>query len=177
MNLAGRLQGSFFSPTPTFKAIAEKPKWVDAFVVVLIFVAIAAYLTAPFASQDSLKAMKDNVKLEEKMGINASETREIVFNNCEVPRENLLEGEGAGIHHDGLGHFVAAHFDHVDGLAVSGQHQVDRSGTEKVERLLAAGHLLNLPVFAFEETGQVSQDYGVGIDEQQAAGAQNISTL
>ena len=68
MNLAGRLQGSFFSPTPTFKAIAEKPKWVDAFVVVLIFVAIAAYLTAPFASQDSLKAMKDNVKLEEKMG-------------------------------------------------------------------------------------------------------------
>jgi len=35
-------------------------------------------------------------QLEEKMGINASETREIVFNNCEVPRENLLEGEGAG---------------------------------------------------------------------------------
>ena len=31
------------------------------------------------------------------MGINASETREIVLNNCEVPRENLLEGEGATI--------------------------------------------------------------------------------
>jgi hypothetical protein len=68
MNLAGRLQGSFFSPTPTFKAIAEKPKWVDALVVVLIFIAAAAALTAPFASQDSLKAMKDNVKLEERMG-------------------------------------------------------------------------------------------------------------
>jgi hypothetical protein len=68
MNLAGRLQGVFFAPTPTFKAVAEKPKWVDGFIVVLIFIAVAAYLTAPFASRDSLKAMKDNVKLEEKMG-------------------------------------------------------------------------------------------------------------
>ncbi len=68
MNLAGRLQGTYFSPAPTYKAIAERPKWVDAFVVVLIFVAIAAWLTAPFASRDSLKAMKDNPKLVEKMG-------------------------------------------------------------------------------------------------------------
>lgn len=30
------------------------------------------------------------------MGINASETREIIFRDCEVPRENLLAGEGAG---------------------------------------------------------------------------------
>ena len=35
-------------------------------------------------------------QLEEKMGINASETREIVFRDCEVPKENLLAGEGAG---------------------------------------------------------------------------------
>jgi flagellar biogenesis protein FliO len=68
MNLAGRLQGVYFSPAPTFKAIAEKPKWVDALVIVLIFVAVAAYVIAPFASQDSLKAMKDNPKLQEKMG-------------------------------------------------------------------------------------------------------------
>ncbi len=68
MNLSGRLQGVYASPSPTFKAIAEKPKWLDALVIVLIFVAVAAYLTAPFASQDSLKTMKDNPKLEEKMG-------------------------------------------------------------------------------------------------------------
>jgi hypothetical protein len=68
MNLAGRLQGVYFSPQPTFKALAEKPKWMDALVVVLLFIAVATYLTAPFASQDSLKAMKDNPKLEEKMG-------------------------------------------------------------------------------------------------------------
>jgi len=35
-------------------------------------------------------------QLEEKMGINASETREIIFRDCEVPRENLLAEEGAG---------------------------------------------------------------------------------
>ena len=59
MSFGGRFQGVFFSPAPTFKSIAEKPRWVDALVVVLIFVAAAAYLTAPIASQDSLKAMKD----------------------------------------------------------------------------------------------------------------------
>jgi butyryl-CoA dehydrogenase len=33
---------------------------------------------------------------EEKMGINASETREIIFKDCEVPRDNLLDAEGSG---------------------------------------------------------------------------------
>ena len=33
---------------------------------------------------------------EEKMGIHASETREIIFKNCEVPEENLLGKEGDG---------------------------------------------------------------------------------
>ena len=62
-------------------------------------------------------------------------------------------------------------------VSLSGQHQIDGAGTQQVERLLAAGHLPDLAVVAFEETGQVSLDRGVGIDEQQAAGAQNISTL
>ena len=35
-------------------------------------------------------------QLEEKMGIRASETREIIFKACEVPRENLLGEEGGG---------------------------------------------------------------------------------
>jgi hypothetical protein len=68
VNLAGRFYGVFFSPAPTFKSLAEKPKWADAFVVVLLFIAAAAYFAAPFAAQDSLKTMKDNPKLEEKMG-------------------------------------------------------------------------------------------------------------
>jgi len=35
-------------------------------------------------------------KKEKKMGIRASSTRELVFNNCKVPRENLLGKEGQG---------------------------------------------------------------------------------
>lgn len=35
-------------------------------------------------------------KKENKMGIRASCTRELVFDNCRIPRENLLSSEGAG---------------------------------------------------------------------------------
>jgi alkylation response protein AidB-like acyl-CoA dehydrogenase len=35
-------------------------------------------------------------KKEDKMGIRASATRELVFDNCRIPRENLLGREGTG---------------------------------------------------------------------------------
>ncbi|MFH1202665.1 MAG: acyl-CoA dehydrogenase family protein [Candidatus Omnitrophota bacterium] len=35
-------------------------------------------------------------KKEEKMGIRASSTRELIFNDCKVPKENLLSKEGMG---------------------------------------------------------------------------------
>jgi alkylation response protein AidB-like acyl-CoA dehydrogenase len=35
-------------------------------------------------------------KKEKKMGIRASSTRELIFQNCRVPKENLLGGEGKG---------------------------------------------------------------------------------
>jgi hypothetical protein len=50
-------------------------------------------------------------------------------------------------------------------ISLSGQHQVEGAGTQEVERLLAAGRLLNLAVVPLQETGQVSQGRGVGIDE------------
>jgi hypothetical protein len=68
MNFAERARGVFIAPQPMFKALAERPKWVDALVVVLLFVALSAYLSAPFVAQDTLKMMKDNAKLEERLG-------------------------------------------------------------------------------------------------------------
>ncbi|MDP2278422.1 MAG: acyl-CoA dehydrogenase family protein, partial [Nitrospirota bacterium] len=35
-------------------------------------------------------------KKEEKMGIRASSTRELVFENCRIPRENIISKEGVG---------------------------------------------------------------------------------
>ncbi len=35
-------------------------------------------------------------KKEDKMGIRASATRELIFNNCRVPKENLIAKEGVG---------------------------------------------------------------------------------
>lgn len=35
-------------------------------------------------------------KIEDKMGIRASETVELVFDNCRVPKENLIGKEGQG---------------------------------------------------------------------------------
>jgi butyryl-CoA dehydrogenase len=35
-------------------------------------------------------------KKEDKMGIRASSTRELIFNNCKIPKENLLGREGMG---------------------------------------------------------------------------------
>ena len=36
-------------------------------------------------------------KKEKKMGIRASSTRELIFNNCRIPKENLLGKEGHGL--------------------------------------------------------------------------------
>ncbi|WP_324824213.1 acryloyl-CoA reductase [Sinanaerobacter sp. ZZT-01] len=37
-------------------------------------------------------------KIEEKMGIHGSETAELIFDNCRVPKENLIGMEGKGFH-------------------------------------------------------------------------------
>jgi hypothetical protein len=62
-------------------------------------------------------------------------------------------------------------------VPLSGQDEIDRAGTQQVDRFAAAGHVPDLTVVAFQETGQVSVDHGVGLDDQKAAGIQNISTL
>lgn len=68
MSFFERFQGVFFSPQPTFKAVAEKPVWVDALVVVLVLFAVFSYLVAPYAQKDNLQVLKTNVKLQERMG-------------------------------------------------------------------------------------------------------------
>lgn len=68
MNFFSRLQGMFFSPQLTLKAISEKPVLVDALIILLIFSAVFAYIVSPYARNDSLQFYKDNIKVKERMG-------------------------------------------------------------------------------------------------------------
>lgn len=69
MNFFNRFLGTFFDPGKTFRAVAERPIWVDALIAVLILVAVYNYLIAPYAQKDSLQMFEDrSVRLKEKWG-------------------------------------------------------------------------------------------------------------
>ena len=69
MNFFSRFFGTFFDPGRTFAALAEKPIWVDALIVLLIVGAVFSYLVAPYMQKDSLQMMEDNAaKLKQKWG-------------------------------------------------------------------------------------------------------------
>ena len=68
MNLPARIQGVFFNPQPTFKDLSERPVWKDVLIIIFILFGVFSYLIAPAANKDGLSTMKDNVKLQERMG-------------------------------------------------------------------------------------------------------------
>jgi hypothetical protein len=68
MNFLSRLQGIFSNPQPTFRDLSEKPVWVDALIVLLVALVVFSYLVGPYAQKESLQVMKNNVKLQERMG-------------------------------------------------------------------------------------------------------------
>ena len=68
MNFFQRFFGVFFNSKETFKNLSEKPIWIDALIVLLIFLIIFSYLTSPYRTKDTVELMKSSVKLREKMG-------------------------------------------------------------------------------------------------------------
>jgi hypothetical protein len=69
MNFFSRFLGTFFDPAKTFRAIAERPAWVDVLIVVLVLLVVYNYLVAPYARKDSLQVLEDrSVRLKEKWG-------------------------------------------------------------------------------------------------------------
>jgi len=81
MNLFQRLAGTFFSPQPTFKALAERPKWLDALVVLLVLFAVFSYLTAPYTQKDQAELMRSSARLKERMGEDMFNKRLEALNN------------------------------------------------------------------------------------------------
>lgn len=94
MGFFNRFQGVFFNPKPTFQAVADKPVWVDALVLLIIVSALFAYVSAPFAYQDSLKAFKDNVKLQDQMG---KERFDQMIRGMEHPTTAMILGRNVGL--------------------------------------------------------------------------------
>jgi len=87
MNLLNRIQGIFFNPQLTLKALSEKSVWIDALIIVLISLIIFSYITIPYAQKDRLEIEKDNVELRERLG-EEGYNRRIAF--MENPPKALL---------------------------------------------------------------------------------------
>jgi hypothetical protein len=68
MNIFERIQGVFASPKKTLEAVAERPVWVDIFVILLIVLAVHTYIITPIMQTETLATFKNNVKLQERMG-------------------------------------------------------------------------------------------------------------
>ena len=68
MSFFTRLQGVFFNPQFTLKAISEKPIWVDTLIITLILLTILSAFIVPIAQKEGLQDMKNNVELRERMG-------------------------------------------------------------------------------------------------------------
>jgi len=68
MNFFNRFQGIFLSPQQIFNSISQKPIWVDALIFLLIAGALFSYLSAPYAQKDQVQLLKNNVKLQERLG-------------------------------------------------------------------------------------------------------------
>ncbi len=68
MDLFNRIQGIFFNPKVTLKAISEKPIWIDALIILLIVWALFNYITTPYLQKDTLQLLQSSSKLQERMG-------------------------------------------------------------------------------------------------------------
>lgn len=87
MSFLVRLAGTFFPPVRTFRAIAERPLWVDALITVLILTCLFTYFTFPFEQKDSLRIVEENeARLKAKWGESgyASELERIMSRNRDL---------------------------------------------------------------------------------------------
>ena len=87
MNFFARLQGVFFTPQLTLKAISEKPIWLDALIFLLIISALFTYIVTPYSNKDRAEVLKNNIKLQERMGEESFKQR---IEQLENPSKTLV---------------------------------------------------------------------------------------
>jgi acyl-CoA dehydrogenase len=84
-------------------------------------------------------------KIEEKMGLRANETAELVFEDCRVPEENLLGGEAAYVSKEG---FMTAMktFDNTRPLVAAMALGIGRAAFEYARDFVKENYVLSRPV-------------------------------
>ncbi|MFQ6038839.1 MAG: YIP1 family protein [Candidatus Aminicenantales bacterium] len=75
MSFLNRFMGVFLNPKDTFKALSEKPRWVDALILILIATLVYFFIVGPYLQQDQIKAFESNIKLKEMIGEKAFNER------------------------------------------------------------------------------------------------------
>jgi hypothetical protein len=75
MTFLSRLMGVFFNPKETFKALSQRPIWIDMLVFLLVMVSVYAVLIAPYIPQDQLKRLESDVEGRAEMGEEAFNQR------------------------------------------------------------------------------------------------------
>lgn len=68
MSFSNRLQGVFFNPKETLHSISEKPVWIDTLIVLLVVIMIFSFIILPYARQDQIQVLKNDVRLQERLG-------------------------------------------------------------------------------------------------------------
>ncbi len=63
-----RAAGVFFDPRPTFGAVARRPIWVDAFLVVIVAMIIFTVVVTPYTRKDQVSMFEGSAKLRERLG-------------------------------------------------------------------------------------------------------------
>ncbi len=68
--------------------------WVDALVVLLVLIGLFSFLTAPYLQKDSLQIMKDNVRMQERLG---EENYNRMIDRLENPSQSMVILQTFGI--------------------------------------------------------------------------------
>ena len=87
MKFFDRLQGIFFSPETTLKAVAEKPVWAGVLLVIVIGTLFYSYISAPYLKNDQIDVIESNVKLRERYG---DEQFEELLDNLRNPSQTRI---------------------------------------------------------------------------------------
>jgi len=75
MSFINRFLGVFFNPKETFRALSEKPLWIDVLIILLIAVIVYFYIIGPYLQQDQIKAFESNSRQRERLGEEAFNQR------------------------------------------------------------------------------------------------------